>query len=436
MNTEKLYDAIGYIDDDIVAEAEAFSKRKKTVRRVVAAAVSLAACLVITFFGTHIVRNSQYFVSPDRGSSEHMSFTSTENNWSGYIEKGNNLYGSATTGIKMPKDRVVRLEITEWKRNCFYALVLEENSDELSIGTKGKVKLDKNVWFGHLDSCKGSEENFCKGAEENYYKQGKPTEEDFPIGSKVYVVYGKIRNSFFNSKASKVLRAESMETFASYYSLRGPGDRSVYYYVEIQEWDKESFKGVLKGSEDNKGVIVLDIELTFHFDENIVVKKEGEKPQCRKPTEEDFSVGSRVKVLINDMHATQILGESEVWTVFIGDLTETQTAVVKIDEWNDKGFEGTLQGENGKWIYNDASRVPVAVKFTDETRMESYDKKGTTIISLAPTEEDFPAGSVVEVSYNEAVQKSDSETVFIAERVWRYEVTLFRSPYYKYITGE
>ncbi len=420
MNAEKLYDAIGYIDDDIVAEAEAFSKRKKSVRRVVATAVSLAACLVIAFFGTHIVKNSQYFVSPDRGSSEHLSFTSTENKWSGYTEKGEQLYGCATTGTMLSKDKVVRLEITEWRRNCFYALVLEGDGDELSIGTKVKVKVDKNVWFGHLDSCKGSEENFCKGAEENYYKQGKPTEEDFPVGSKVYVVFSNVRDSFLNTKANKVLKAESVKTVAVSHSLRGPGSMMTYYYVEITEWYKDRFKGVLKGSEDNKGEIPLDTELTFRFDESIVVKKDGEKPQCRKPTEEDFPVGSRVKVLINDMHSPQILGESEVWTAFIGDLTEPQTVVVKIDEWNDKGFEGTLQGENGKWIDNDASRVPVAVKFTDETRMESYDKKGTTIISLAPTEEDFSVGTTVEVSYYEFTENSRGEILVTAERIWQF----------------
>ncbi len=435
MNTEKLYDAIGYIDDDIVAETEAFSKRKKSVRRVVATAVSLAACLVIAFFGTHIVKNSQYFVSPDRGSSEHMSFTSTEKKWSGYAEKGEQLYGCATTGTIASKDNAVLLEITEWRRNCFYALVLEGDSDELSIGTKVKVKVDKNVWFGHLDSCKGSEENFCKGAEENYYKQGKPTEEDFPVGSKVYVVYDKIRNSFFNSKASKVLRAESVKMVRTHQNLRGPGSMMTYYYVEIKEWDKDSFKGIIKGSENNVGEIPLDNEVTVCFDGKIVVRKEGEKLQYRKPTPEDFPVGNRVKVLVNDMYAPQYLGQSEIWISSIGDLTELQTAVVRIEEWNDKGFEGTLQGENGqsKFYYTSHN---VTVKFTDETRMKSFDNKGTTTISLAPTEEDFPVGSVVEVSYNEAVQKTDGETVFIAERVWRYEVTLFASSYNKYILGE
>lgn len=418
MNAEKLYDAIGFIDDDIVAEAQAFSKKKKSVRRVVATAVSLAACLVIAVFGIHTVRNSPAFVLPDRGG-ENIAFTSGENKYGGVV-KG----ATTTTGTMMSKDRVVRLEITEWKQNCFYALVLEENSDELSIGTKLKVKVDKNVWFGNADSCKCTEENYCKGADENYYKQGKPTEEDFPVGSKVYVVYGKIRNGFLNSKADKVVRATSIKTITYSHTLRGPGSMMTYYYVEITEWYKDRFKGIIKGSEYNKGEIPLDKELTVRFDGDIIVRKEGEKPQYRKPVAEDFPVGSRVKVLANDMYAPEFLGKSEIWIHSIGALTEPQTVIVRIDEWNDEGFKGILTGENGQMAYYYTSHTAI-VEFSDETRMESYDGRGTTTISLAPTEEDFPVGTIVEVSYNETMQNLDGETIYTAEHVWQYEVAMF-----------
>ena len=412
MTSEKLFDAIGFIDDDIVAEAEAFSKRKKAFRRAVATAVSLAACLVIAVFGMHILRNSPYFVLPDRGSNN-MSFTASENKYAGY---GGGLKGATTMGSMTSSDNAVYLEITEWKKNSFYALVLEGNSDDLSIGTKVKVKINKNIWFGN--SVADESDAVC-------YKQGKPTEEDFPVGSKVYVVFGKIRDSFLNSKAEKVLRAESVKPSVYSYSIRGPGSMMTYYYVEVVEWYENSFKGIVKGSENQRGEIPLNEEVTVRFGENMVIRKEGGKSEHRKPNAEDFPPGTRVRLLADDMYAPEYLGTSEIWTNSIGDLTELQTLLVRIDDWNDNGFVGTLAGENGQTAFYYTNQTVVA-EFTDETRMKSFaDRVATTIISLAPTEEDFPVGTTVEVSYFDSAENSKGEILVTAEYIWEFRVAEF-----------
>lgn len=111
--------------------------------------------------------------------------------------------------------------------------------------------------------------------------------------------------------------------------------------------------------------------------------------------------------------------EGDLWC---GGSTYT-TVIVRIAEWNEGGFTGTLQGENGKEKVYYTSRT-VVVEFTDDTRTEIVVNDTTPIVTLAPTEEDFPVGTVVEVSYENSEQRGLTETVYIAEHV-----RLFKSAY-------
>lgn len=96
------------------------------------------------------------------------------------------------------------------------------------------------------------------------------------------------------------------------------------------------------------------------------------------------------------------------------------TVIVRIAEWNEGGFTGTLEGENGQQAFYYTNYTAV-VEFTDDTRTETVVDGTTTLITLAPTEEDFPIGTVVEVSYENSEQRGLTETVYIAEYVRLFE---------------
>ncbi len=415
MKAENLSEALACLDDDIIEETESFRSRKKNYKSIWLRCLSAAACLCIALvavFGT-----VQSFDLPLRGNG----FNSTNNSlWAGTkgesrpvdeYKYGGGL-GSVTGSMNLPDDGVY-LEIKEWKKNYFYALVLGAKSQDLTNGMMVKVKFSKDIMYADHPSWKGLGDPF--------YEDGIPTEKIFPVGCKVYVTFDKMRNSFFNSKAHKVIKANCVYFHKGEIPLRGPnGFNRVTYYVEIAEWGHKEFEGIIKGSEGNSGELPIDKELSIKFDENIRVKKQGGKFENRLPTEEDFPVGSRVEVLVNDYDAPKFLGTSEMWIYSISDLSMPQTVLVRIDEWNDKGFTGTLQGENGQQAFYYTNHNAV-IEFTDNTRTESHKKWGTTTISLAPTEEDFPIGTLVEVSYYKSVQKSINETVYTAERIWLFE---------------
>lgn len=415
MTAEKLSEALSFIDDDIIEETDALRKRKKNHKALWLRTLSAAACLCIALvavFGT-----VQSFDLPLRGGKG-------ENNsaWAGTkgetkpVDEFNygGTFGSVAGSMSMTSSEyAVYLEITEWKRNCFYALVLESGNEELTSGMKVKVKFDKNIIYAQNYSWNGVGDSF--------FEQGSPTEKVFPVGNKLYVVFSKVRNSFFNSKADKVIRAIEIHNIKNVPVERGPnGFLIATYYVEITKWGKNEFTGIIKGSEGGSGELPLDKELTVKFDENIRVKKQGGKFENRIPTEDDFPEGSRVEVLVNDYNAPKYLGKSEMWISSISDLSMPQTVLVRIDKWNDKGFTGTLSGENGQQVFYYTNHTAV-VEFTENTRTESYEKWGTTTISLAPTEDDFPVGTMVEVSYYKSAQKSIDETAYTAERIWLFE---------------
>ena len=229
MKAERLSDALSFLDDDIIEETQALRDKKRNYKSIWIKVLSAAACLCIAL--TAVIGSVGHCELPLRGSD--INATSAEEYKYG---SGDWLGGfSYAAGSMTPFNNAVYLEITEW-RTYFYAMVLEGQNDDFSNGTRVKVKFDKNIYVG-LSS--GQESG------EIYYEQRRPTQEDFSVGSKLYVVFNKSRNSFLNSKADKVINALSIKAVKSSEPLRGPGSMMTYYYVEITEWGKKEFEGIM-----------------------------------------------------------------------------------------------------------------------------------------------------------------------------------------------
>lgn len=403
MNAEKISDALLFLDDDIIEEANTLRLKKKNYKSVWIRCLSAAACLCIVLVAVFGSVSQGVDMPPAPGTGALRG-----------EEKNEFLFGAGFTGgdasFRLPENGVF-LEITEWKKNCFYALVLESESNTFSNGTKVKVKFDKDIMYAERFSCY-RENGFC-------YEYGRPTEKEFSVGSKVYVTFNKVRNSFLNSKADKVVRATAI-FITNYVPLRGPGGMMTNYYVEITKWGEKEFEGILKGAVDTEGILPFGEEVKVKFDDNILVKKEGEEGSRHIPDEDDFPVGTVVEVLVNGGNAPEYLRESEVFIYSISSLSSYQSAIVRISQWSENGFSGELLGENGKLVYYYNSHKAI-VEFTDNTRTEKDLGGGTTLIALAPTEEDFPVGTIVEVSYEKSQRQSTSETVYSAYRVWLKE---------------
>ena len=138
MKAENISDALAFLDDDIIEETEIFRNRKKNYKTIWLRCLSAAACLCIAlvavFGALQYVPNSDF---PLRGQGAGDNYLK-----GGDVEeyKYGGTFGTADSSVTFPKDGVY-LEITEWKRNYFYALVLGSENDDLTIGMKVKVKL-------------------------------------------------------------------------------------------------------------------------------------------------------------------------------------------------------------------------------------------------------------------------------------------------------
>lgn len=429
MKAENLSDALSFLDDDIIEETENFRSRKKNMRIIWLRCLSAAACLCIALvavFGA--VQYAPYSDSPLRGQGTGNTVQAGTKEESQPVDeyKYGGAWGGADSSIAFPDDGVY-LEITEWKKNYFYALVLSSENEELTNGMKVKVKLSKvSEYSKYSDGLvksegKDSKSYYWSGWDESSYSQGRPTQEDFPVGTKVCVTFSKVRNSFLNFKADKVITSTHLYEYRGETPVRGPGDFiRVTYYVEIAKWEDDGFKGIIKGSEHNIGVLPLDKEVKVRFNSPIRVTTFDGKGELGIPAEEDFPEGTRVKVLTDDSKVSHMVDETEMWIYSIGKITANQTVLVKIDKWNENGFTGTLCGENGQWkVYAEPQKA--VVKFTDKTLLETKLDEGTKRLSSAPTEDDFPVGTVLEVRYEESVRESENQVVYTAERLWFYE---------------
>lgn len=82
MTSEKLCDALGFLDDDIIEETNRLRCKKSKGKRAIISAVSIAACLCIGFFALHGVMNSELAVGID--GADKAPIEDATNSASGY----------------------------------------------------------------------------------------------------------------------------------------------------------------------------------------------------------------------------------------------------------------------------------------------------------------------------------------------------------------
>lgn len=194
MTAEKLSEALSFLDDDIIEETEALRSRKdRTDYKIIwLRCLSVAACLCIALVA--VFAGAGKGDLPLRGNG--ISTNPTEE-----FKYGASGADSTVMFSAQSVDEVAYLEITEWKGSCFYATAIEGKNDAFDDGAKVKVKFNPEwVWVRR---------NADLGWYE--YKNKIPSAEEFPVGSKVFVVFGDRRNTFLNSKADEVITAFVIE---------------------------------------------------------------------------------------------------------------------------------------------------------------------------------------------------------------------------------
>lgn len=196
MTAEKLSEALSFLDDDIIEEAEDLRSRKKDYKIIWLRCLSVAACLCIVLVAVLGVVQSDadlgYSDLPLKGGD----ISSEDNKYGGY--RGTLGFGAGAVSYV---GEVAYLEITEWKGNCFYATAIEGKNDAFDDGVKVKVKFFSEwVWVEKKTY-----------SDLMMYERKIPSAEEFPVGSKVFVVFGDRRNTFLNSKADEVITAFVIE---------------------------------------------------------------------------------------------------------------------------------------------------------------------------------------------------------------------------------
>lgn len=195
MTAEKLSEALSFLDDDIIEEAEDLRSRKKDYKIIWLRCLSAAACLCIVLvavFGV-VQTDADLDYSDLSLKGGDISYTSPEyNKYGGY--RGTLGFGAGAVSYV---GEVAYLEITEWKGSCFYATAIEGKNDAFDDGVKVKVKFFSEwVWV---------EKKTCSDL--MMYERKIPSAEEFPAGSRILVVFNDRRNTFLNSKADEVITA-------------------------------------------------------------------------------------------------------------------------------------------------------------------------------------------------------------------------------------
>ncbi len=126
-----------------------------------------------------------------------ISYTSPEDNkYGGY--RGTLGFGAGNVSYV---GEVAYLEITEWKGSCFYATAIEGKNDAFDDGVKVKVKFFSEwVWVEKKTY-----------SDLMMFERKIPSAEEFPVGSRILVVFNDRRNTFLNSKADEVITAFVIE---------------------------------------------------------------------------------------------------------------------------------------------------------------------------------------------------------------------------------
>lgn len=171
MTAEKLSEALSFLDDDIIEEAEDSGSQKSNYKIIWLRCLSAAACLCIVlvavFGGMH--------TNPDSD----LPGLKGESYWTGPPRVGGYSYGAGGMGITNVNENFwYYVEITEWEKDGFYGVIrgTECEGGIIPIGEKVKVKFADTVWI-------------IKNTEESAQRVfGRiPDEKDFPVGSLIKV---------------------------------------------------------------------------------------------------------------------------------------------------------------------------------------------------------------------------------------------------------
>lgn len=192
MNAEKLSDALNYLDDDILEEAQAFRSRRKSKKTVWIRALAAVACLCIAFVGVHGVMNSELFIGPDRGAEFTSGSGDSDIKYSGEKVTLEGTSALPTTGALC----LCYAEITEWGEDGFYAEVAhcEPDDSRLKEGTRVMVCFEDELTFTKN-----------KNGTLQYYDLYIPDEADFEAGSLLRIELCRVEGCSDDNKAEYIL---------------------------------------------------------------------------------------------------------------------------------------------------------------------------------------------------------------------------------------
>ena len=103
-----------------------------------------------------------------------------------------------------------------------------------------------------------------------------------------------------------------------------------WYYVEITEWEDDGFYGIIRGTECEGGIIPIGEKVKVKFADTVWIIKNTEESAQRTygriPDENDFSVGSLIKVECFGSKTSD--GNYYLWTGHLGELAPWETKPV------------------------------------------------------------------------------------------------------------
>lgn len=200
MKAEFLSEAMSFLDDDIIEEADALRRKSKNYKSIWIKCLSAAACLCIALLAVFGFYKPQSLANGTAGPS----LTGTEQSNVADIKYGS---GKGCGDVFMVNETGwCYLEITAWGDEEFFARVIgkEQEGGTLSVGEEISVKFESFVWI-------------IKNTEESPQRVfGRiPTEEDFPVKSKVKAkLYGtKTEDGEYNLRTNFIGEFAPWEDF-------------------------------------------------------------------------------------------------------------------------------------------------------------------------------------------------------------------------------
>ena len=167
MRQNKLHDALGLLDDDLIEAVEKL-RSGAPKKRVSMYWISAAACLCIAAV---VLFAAEKFVQPllDRQSADGLKYGGYDNVAS--VESGNtDESGEAVFSLSL------LLKITSWRENGFTGTVAGIlDTESYTVGTELTVLFSEDVFY--------------YPGEESSAKEGAPTSKDFPVGTTVWVQF-------------------------------------------------------------------------------------------------------------------------------------------------------------------------------------------------------------------------------------------------------